>query len=140
MAIIRLFCSSDTAKKFVKLREEFTVFFSTRSHSSVRIIQCIQNTNDSIPTLDEIEAWLIVVKGNVWPVNALSGVKILFDLKKVTVEMSLQLLVAVVDQKLFVSIVFKAFEAVNIKNTDETDIVAWSTRSLLTESAIDRSH
>jgi hypothetical protein len=57
------------------------------------------------------------------PVYPLIGVELLLHLKQVTIEMTLQLFIAVINKELLIAIRLEALKAVDIENSDESNFV-----------------
>jgi len=68
---------------------------------------------------DEVNAGLVVIEINQFPLNLLLEVFLLLQLKDVLVELLLQFLVGVVDAELLERVDLERLKPVNVQNTDE---------------------
>ena len=68
---------------------------------------------------NEVDAVLVINKGDLLPVDALLVVLLLLELEDVLVKVELELLVGVVDAKLLKRVFHKVLETKDVEHTDE---------------------
>lgn len=92
------------------------------------LIQQIQYTQ---LVFDKIDTWLIIVKFNHIPNDSLFEVLFLFQFEHMLIELLLQLLVGIINRKLFEGITDKCLKTVNVQDADETMLLSTTCQTLI---------
>ena len=89
------------------------------SHHAV--IQRLENATLAVYfPVNQIHTRLVVVEGDIRPINAFRFILLLFDSENVLVEMILQHLVRIIDEQLLETVRVKILKPINIQHTDKT--------------------